>query len=97
MCIDEQMMPFKGRLNVKQYVKSKPHPWEIKMFALCGKNGMLYDFLIYQGATTELNPLQKEVFGLAGAVMCHLTQLITEKNVLLSFDNFFSNYTVLPK
>lgn len=50
---DEQMVPFKGQLNVKQYVKEKPSP--------CG---MLYDFLIYQGSTTELNPTYAAVFRL---------------------------------
>ena len=44
MCIDDQLVPFKGRLNVKQYVKNKLHPWVIKIFALCERNVKLYDF-----------------------------------------------------
>ena len=80
MCIHEQMVPFKSRLNVKQYVKNKPHSRGIKILALCGRNGILYEFLIYQGATTELDPLEMEVFGL-DAVVFHLSQRITEKNV----------------
>ncbi|XP_050295773.1 piggyBac transposable element-derived protein 3-like [Anthonomus grandis grandis] len=30
LCVDEQMVPFKGSLNVKQYVKNKPKPWEFR-------------------------------------------------------------------
>ncbi|XP_070389363.1 piggyBac transposable element-derived protein 3-like [Dermacentor albipictus] len=35
LCIDEQIVPFKGRLDIKQYVKGKPHPWGVKAFMLC--------------------------------------------------------------
>lgn len=88
LCIDEQMVPFKGRLNVKQYVKNKPNPWGIKIYALCGKSGLLY-FIIYQGMTTELVPIEKEVFGVVGGVVLKLCSRINEKNIQLYFDNFF--------
>jgi hypothetical protein len=29
LSIDEQMIPFKGQINIKQYVKGKPCPWGI--------------------------------------------------------------------
>lgn len=89
LCIDEQMIPFKGRLNVKQYVKGKPCPWGIKLFALCGSSGLMYDFLIYQGSTTELNIEQQEVFGLGASVVLKLSERIKEVNIQLYFDNFF--------
>ena len=47
LCIDEQMIPFKGRLGLKQYMKGKPNPWGIKVFFLCGESGMPYNFLAY--------------------------------------------------
>jgi hypothetical protein len=94
LCVDEQIVPFKGRLNVKQYVKNKPNPWGIQVFAICGKSGLLYDFIIYQGATSELDKMEKGVFGLAGAVVSKLSQRISEKNVALFFDNYFSNYNL---
>jgi len=28
--VDEQMIPFKGRSSMKQYMKSKPHKWGYK-------------------------------------------------------------------
>ena len=38
--IDEAMIPFKGRLTFKQYMKNKPTQWGIKVFVLSytGKN-----------------------------------------------------------
>lgn len=34
LAVDEIIIPFKGRSSMKQYNKSKPHKWRIKMFAL---------------------------------------------------------------
>jgi hypothetical protein len=79
LCVDEQMVPFKCRLNVKQYVKNKPNPWTTKNFTICGKSGLLYDFIIYQGATSELDKMEKGVFGLAGAVVSKLRADIRKK------------------
>ena len=53
ICVDEQIVPFKGRHSAKQYIRGKPSPWGIKLFFLCGKSGLAYDFLIYQGSSTE--------------------------------------------
>lgn len=61
--IDEQMVPFTGKLDVKQYVKGKPTPYGIKIYCLCGKSGILYDFIIYQGSSTEFNPDFLSKFG----------------------------------
>ncbi|KAK4876306.1 hypothetical protein RN001_012728 [Aquatica leii] len=33
-----------------------------KLFALCGSSGILYDFILYQGSTIELDSLHKSVF-----------------------------------
>lgn len=46
---------FKGSLNIKQYVRNKPKKkWGIKVYILAGANGIMYDFIVYQGSTTEL-------------------------------------------
>ncbi|XP_050295117.1 piggyBac transposable element-derived protein 2-like [Anthonomus grandis grandis] len=91
LCVDEQMVPFKGSLNVK----NKPKPWGIKIFALCGSSGILYDFIIYQGSTTELDPQQLDVFRAGAAVVLKLSERISHPRVQLYFDNYFSNYNLL--
>lgn len=53
-CIDEQIVPFKGRLSIKPYLKNKPEKCGIKFYVLAGESGMIEDFLIYHGSTTEL-------------------------------------------
>jgi hypothetical protein len=50
LCVHEQMVPFKGRWNVKQYMYEKlTQPMDI-IFAICGKSCLIYDFPIDQGA-----------------------------------------------
>lgn len=95
LSVDEQMVPFKGQLNVKQYVKNKPQPWGVKLFALCGSSGQMFDFIIYQGSKTELDNDHLKIFGQGAAVVLKLSQRINEKNCRLYFDNYFSNYNLL--
>ena len=47
--VDEQMIPFKGRSNIKQYVPSKPYKWGYKLFVLCSTDGVMYDMIPYTG------------------------------------------------
>ena len=54
--VDEAMIPFKGRLNFKQYMKNKPTKWGIKVFVLCdATNGYIYRMQIYTGKNMESN------------------------------------------
>lgn len=57
--VDEMIVPFKGRSSLKQYNKSKPHKWGIKVFVRAGKSGMVYDFEVYvgKGTTKTSSPL----------------------------------------
>lgn len=91
LCIDEQMVPFKGQINIKQYIKNKPKKWGIKLFVLAGQSGQIYDFIIYQGSTTEIEP-ELTALGSSAAVIMHLCQRIVSKNHRLYFDNYFSSY-----
>ena len=86
LCIDEQIVPFRGNLNVKQYVKGKPCPWGIKVFVLCGKSGLAYDFLLYQSSKTELDFEIRNKFGLGPAVVLHLCHRITTPGHELFYD-----------
>ena len=40
--IDEEMIPFKGKHNLKQYLPKKPIKWGFKVFARCGVSGLTY-------------------------------------------------------
>lgn len=45
LSVDEQIVPFKGKLSVKLYMKGKPNPWGIKIFLLCGESGIVYNMI----------------------------------------------------
>ena len=54
--IDEAMIPFKGRLSFKQYMKDKPVKHLIKVFVLAnGKYGYIKRILIYTGKNSSLS------------------------------------------
>lgn len=95
VAIDEQIIPFKGHFIVKVYVKGKPNPWGIKVFVLCGKDGMPYDFFIYQGSTTELSASNCKEFGSSASVVLHFSNRLKKRGHNLYFDNYFSSYQAL--
>ena len=52
--IDEAIIPYKGRLSFKQYMKNKPTKWGIKVFVLSdATNGYIYRLQIYTGKNLE--------------------------------------------
>jgi hypothetical protein len=55
IALDESMIPFTGRVSFKQYVKNKPTPWGIKVYALAGsRSGFMQNILVYSGKETPL-------------------------------------------
>jgi len=79
LSVDEQIISFKGHLQMKQYVKGKPCPWGIKAFLLCGSCGMVYNIILYQSNTTDIDQNILKTFGLGASVVLHLTKYV-EKN-----------------
>ena len=49
LCVDEQMVSYKGRSSLKQYMPSKPYKYGYKIFSLCDISGILYNFEVYGG------------------------------------------------
>lgn len=95
LSIDEQMIPMRGRVSkgVKQYVKNKPKiKWGIKNLVLCGKSGLAYDFVCYQGSTTEFDQKMLDTFGSGATMVLHLSNRIQNSGHKLFFDNYFSSF-----
>lgn len=95
VAIDEQIIPCKGRVDGKQYVKDKPYSWGLKNFVLCDKNGMPFDFFVYQGSSTELSPSNLKKFGFCASVVLHLVERLKRRGHQLYYDNYFSSYQAL--
>ena len=55
LCVDEQMVPFKSKCSIKQYIPSKPHKWGYKLMVLANSQGMTYDFFLYTGKINPMN------------------------------------------
>lgn len=55
LSVDEQMVPFKGRLAFKVYMRDKPIKRGIKIFALAGQSGYIHRFYVL-GDTRPLMP-----------------------------------------
>ena len=54
--VDEAMIPFKGRLGIKQYMKDNPTKWGIKVFVLAdARNGYTVRLQVYAGKNSTIS------------------------------------------
>lgn len=53
LCVDESMIPFRGRIIFRQYNKSKRHKYGIKLFKLCTTPGYTTKVEVYGGKTLD--------------------------------------------
>nr|CAI5852794.1 unnamed protein product [Callosobruchus analis] len=91
VCIDETMVPFRGRLKFCQYIKGKRHKLGIKLFKLCMSGGYLLHAKIYCG--------QDKVDGMSVAtkVVLELLETSLDKGLTLYTDNWYNKYGVSNK
>ncbi|KAG5866326.1 hypothetical protein JTB14_010795 [Gonioctena quinquepunctata] len=78
----------KRRLSMKQYIKNKPHPWGVKLNLLGDESGLTYNFPIYQGSSTEIEPSY-------AAVVLQLSKELEPNKHKLYCDNYFTSYYLL--
>lgn len=92
LCVDEMVIPFKGRSVMKQYNKNKPHKWGLKVFGLASKSGMVHDFEIYVGKGTV--PVER--LGISGDIVLRLTEVVPRnQNYKVYIDNWFTSHALL--
>nr|XP_039255146.1 piggyBac transposable element-derived protein 3-like [Styela clava] len=93
--VDEQMIPFKGRIGMKQYIKNKPHKWGIKVFTRAGVSGLVYDFEIYTGKETVEN---SRGIGVGGEIVLRLVREMPRGlNYKCYFDNWFTSLELIAE
>ncbi|KAL4131527.1 hypothetical protein QTP88_008822 [Uroleucon formosanum] len=91
--IDEIIIPFKGRSQMKQYNQNKPHKWGIKVFAIASISGFIHDFEIYVGKGTL--PATRLGLGISGNVVIRLLESVPKfKNYKVATDNWFNSYNL---
>ncbi|XP_050714265.1 piggyBac transposable element-derived protein 3-like isoform X2 [Eriocheir sinensis] len=92
ICIDEQMVPFKGRHQLKQYLPMKPKKWGFKIFVLADSGGLIHDFIPYTGSIQPLNKKGIPDLGASSNIVLHLAETIrNNSNHVLYFDNWFTS------
>ena len=90
--IDEQIIPFTGMCRMKQYVLNKPNAVGLKNFVAARPDGLVVDFVVYQGANS-FQPIPPELkSGVGGTVVSHLSESFTSGNRIYC-DRYF---TCLP-
>ncbi|XP_056229119.1 piggyBac transposable element-derived protein 3-like [Seriola aureovittata] len=88
LCVDEQMVPFKGKSQLKQYIPMKPKRWGYKFFILADQHGIVYNFDVYTGSI-QPHPGFPDI-GASGNIVLQLASAIpTNISYKLFFDNWF--------
>lgn len=91
LTIDETMVAFKGRADIKQYIPSKPHKWGYKVYCLASDKYLL-KFEIYEGKEQAAGP-QGPVFDL----VLRLTQSYRYHSHILYTDSWFTSPALLSE
>ena len=74
MCVDEQVIPFKGQHSLKVFIKNKPSKLEYKVWVLAGASGYIQDFQISgeNGDVFISDPQVPDEVGKSGQVVLEL-------------------------
>jgi hypothetical protein len=89
LSVDEAMIPFKGRLGFKQYMKDKPTKWGIKVFVLAdAHNGYVKRFQIYTGKNSSLDSNE---LGLCSRVIVELLSGFEYAHPQVYMDNYYTS------
>ena len=91
--VDEMMIPYKGRLSIKQCFPKKPKPWGVKVWVRAGFSEYMYNFEPYQGPAGGRGEISQ--LGMAGDVVMRLCEDIQDKNHKVFSDNIFCTIPLL--
>jgi hypothetical protein len=86
IALDESMVSFRGRSDIKQFVPGKPHPHGYKIWVLANENYMV-QLQLYQGKAAAGPSIHDMVM--------QLTQLYRNNNHVLYIDTLFTSPTLV--
>ena len=86
LALDESMVSFRGRSDIKQFVPGKPHPHGYKIWVLANENYML-QFQLYQGKAVAGPSIHDMVM--------QLTSLYRNSHHVLYIDTLFTSPTLV--
>jgi len=90
MSVDEQMIPYKGKNILRQYLPEKAKKWGFKVMARCDASELTHDFLMYNGS----GPNVAESCGsqTSDFVMKFCETFPKHMNFKVYFDNCFTSF-----
>lgn len=88
VCIVESLIPFRGRIVFRQYLKNKRHKYGTKIFKLCFGYGYTYNCSFYAGKIHE-----KEKTAPVNVVM-KLSEKLLDKGHTICTDNWYTLRTL---
>ncbi|XP_026728124.1 piggyBac transposable element-derived protein 4-like isoform X2 [Trichoplusia ni] len=92
ICIDESLTLWKGRLNFKQYIRTKASKFGIKTFELCeASTGYLWSFIVYTGKQSATELEQSPGVLKSTAVVMKLIGPLLNKGYRLFMDNWYNS------
>ena len=92
VCIDESLIPFRGRIIFRQYIPNKRHRYGIKAFKLCSKGGYTYRMSIYAGKQE-----QPRIGSVAEDVVMRLMEGLLDYGRTLYTDNWYTSVVLAKK
>ncbi|KAB0803767.1 hypothetical protein PPYR_00737 [Photinus pyralis] len=85
VCIDESLIPWRGRLMFRQYIPNKRHRYGIKVFKLCSDRGYTWNLMVYCGKTTDREN------SVAESVVMELVDGLLDQGRVLYTDNWYTS------
>ncbi|XP_068129533.1 piggyBac transposable element-derived protein 4-like [Hyperolius riggenbachi] len=93
IAIDESLVPFHGRLGIKQYIPSKRSRYGVKLYKLCESgSGYTFSFKIYEGKDSLIEPAGCPPYmGTSERIVLDLLNPLLHQGYHLYVDNFYSS------
>ncbi|XP_055910500.1 piggyBac transposable element-derived protein 4 [Eupeodes corollae] len=96
LAVDESMIPWRGRLQFRQYNPRKSHKYGVKVYKLCDTNGYTYTSSIYAGKCDNNNQRGRPTESTS-----HSTQIVLDladrylgKGRTMTTDNFYTSLSL---
>ncbi|KAL0810151.1 hypothetical protein ABMA28_010943 [Loxostege sticticalis] len=92
ICIDESLIMWKGRFDIRQYIRAKSAKKGIKTFELCeSATGYLWSFLVYSGKNSSFDTGRYSGLKKSTEVVLTLMKPLLNKGYRLFLDNWFTS------
>ncbi|XP_068098284.1 piggyBac transposable element-derived protein 4-like [Hyperolius riggenbachi] len=93
IAVDESLVPFHGRLSMKQYIPSKRARCGVKIYRACESGtGYTFTFKIYEGKDSILQPAGcPEYISTSGKIVVDLLNPLLHQGYHVYLDNFYTS------